>query len=128
MAVPGGRCIVTGEDAQALDAALSRSRSRRRDEQWCLAVDRVRYVGEPVAVALARDRYAAEDALEQIAVTYRPLPAVIDPVARAETDAPLLHTALGCNVVSDRVILLRRSRSGVRRGGAPDHDHDQIPT
>src|SRR5207302_2158203 len=71
-------------------------------EQWCLAVDRVRYVGEPVAVVLARDRHSAEDALEQIAVEYRPLPAVVDPEAAAAPDAPLLHPAVGSNILSDR--------------------------
>jgi pimeloyl-ACP methyl ester carboxylesterase len=45
-------------------------------EQWCLAMDRVRYVGEPVAVVLARNRDTAEDALEQVAVEYRPLPPI----------------------------------------------------
>jgi CO/xanthine dehydrogenase Mo-binding subunit len=45
---------------------------------------RVRYVGEPIAVVLARNRDTAEDALEQIAVEYRPLPPIVDP------EAPLL--------------------------------------
>ncbi len=47
--------------------------------QWCLAVDRVRYAGEPVAVAVAETRTLAEDALEAIAVDYRVLPAIVDP-------------------------------------------------
>ena len=56
-------------------------------ECWPIAVDRVRYVGEPVAVVVARDRYLAEDALDLIEVEYEPLPAVVDPVgaARART-------------------------------------------
>jgi 2-furoyl-CoA dehydrogenase large subunit len=71
-------------------------------EHWCLAVDRVRYVGEPVAVVLAEDRYRAEDALERIKVEYRPLPAVVDPVAAAAAGAPVLHDKVGANVVSER--------------------------
>jgi len=71
-------------------------------EQWCLAIDRVRYVGEPVAVVLARNRDTAEDALEQIAVEYRPLPPIVDPEAAAWPDAPLLHPAVGSNVISER--------------------------
>jgi aerobic carbon-monoxide dehydrogenase large subunit len=43
-----------------------------------LPSDRVRYVGEPVAVVIARDRYLAEDACELISVDYDPLPAVAD--------------------------------------------------
>src|SRR5262249_16782229 len=59
-------------------------------ECWPIAIDRVRYVGEPVAVVVASDRYRAEDALESIDVRYRPLPAVVDTVAATLPDAPLL--------------------------------------
>ena len=65
----------------------------------CLAVDRVRYVGEPVAAVAAVDRATAEDALERIRVEYEPLPAVVDPEAAMRADAPLLYPALGTNVV-----------------------------
>src|SRR5215472_6664113 len=43
-----------------------------------MAVDEVRYVGEIVACVVARNRYAAADALERIDVDYEPLPAVLD--------------------------------------------------
>ena len=69
---------------------------------YALAVDRVRYTGEPVAVVVARDRYGAEDALERIEVEYRELDPVVDPVAAAAPGAPLLHRDVGSNVVSDR--------------------------
>ena len=71
-------------------------------ECWALAIDRVRYVGESVAVVLAADRYLAEDALDLIEVEYRPLPAVVDPLEAASVDAPVLFPALGQNVVSER--------------------------
>ena len=93
-ALPGVAAIVTGDDARRWTRPFIAA-IKAPVEHWCLAVDRVRYVGEPVAVVLAGDRYAAADALEQIEVSYRPLPAVIDPVAAAEFAAPLLHTALG---------------------------------
>ena len=98
---PGVATIVTGDDARRWTRPFIAA-VKAPVEHWCLAVDRVRYAGEPVAVVLAGDRYAAADALEQIEVSYRPLPAMIDPVAAAEFAAPLLHTALGCNVISDR--------------------------
>ena len=69
---------------------------------YALAVDRVRYTGEPVAVVVARDRYGAEDALERIEVEYRELAPVVDAVAAAAPGAPLLHRDVGSNVVSDR--------------------------
>src|SRR5215475_8721828 len=46
---------------------------------YCAATDKVRFVGEPVAVIVARDRYTAEDAAELVDVHYEPLPAVLDP-------------------------------------------------
>ena len=51
--------------------------------QYAAAVDTVRYVGEPIAVVVARDRYLAEDAAELVEVDYDPLDAVLDPVAAA---------------------------------------------
>jgi carbon-monoxide dehydrogenase large subunit len=62
-----------------------------------LAVDEVRYVGDAVAVVVARDRYAAADALEAIEVDYEPLPAVVDMKAALADDAPLVHADLGTN-------------------------------
>ncbi len=55
-----------------------------------IAVDRVRHVGEIVALAVAGTRDAALDALERIAVEYEPLPAVTDALAAASPGAPLL--------------------------------------
>ena len=53
-----------------------------------IAADRVRHVGEIVALAVAETREAALDALERIAVDYQPLPAVTDALAAASPDAP----------------------------------------
>jgi CO/xanthine dehydrogenase Mo-binding subunit len=63
-----------------------------------LAGDRVRYVGEPVAVVVATSRYAAEDALEEIDVDYDPLPAVLDLAQAADGRPTLVHDDLGTNV------------------------------
>jgi len=53
----------------------------RRYLQLPLATDRVRYVGEPVALVVARSRAAAEDAAERVGVEFEPLPAVTDATA-----------------------------------------------
>lgn len=98
--IPGVTTIVTGDDARRWTHPFTAA-VKMPVEHWCLAIDRVRYVGEPVAVVLARDRYTAADAAERIEVSYRPLPAVIDPVSATDTSATVLHLALGCNVVSD---------------------------
>ena len=55
-----------------------------------LARDRVRHVGDPVAFVVADTVQRARDAAERIAVTYRPLPAVVDARAALATHAPLL--------------------------------------
>jgi 2-furoyl-CoA dehydrogenase large subunit len=101
LALPGIECIVTGVDARRWTRRFAVA-VKSLVEQWCLALDRVRYVGEPVAVALARDRTIAEDALERIAVEYQAFPAVLDPEAAASAEASLLHPAIGSNIVSDR--------------------------
>lgn len=67
-----------------------------------LAATVVRYVGEPVAVVLARNRYEAEDAAERLRVRYDPLPAIVDPEESAAPDAPVLHHGRTSNVVFTR--------------------------
>ena len=97
----GGRLRRDRRGCAALDAALLVA-VKAAMEQWCLAVDRVRYVGEPVAVVVARDRASPPRTRSRaIAVDYRPLPAVVDPRG-ALRRSPLLHPALGGNIVSDR--------------------------
>jgi aerobic carbon-monoxide dehydrogenase large subunit len=61
-----------------------------------LAIDTVNYAGDGVAVVIARDRYAAADALEAIEVDYDPLPAVVD-MEVALKDETLVHADLGTN-------------------------------
>ena len=90
LAMPGVNCVVTGEDARRWTRPFIAA-VKSPIEHWCLATERVRYQGEPVAIVVAGDRYRAEDALEAIDVTYRPLAAVLDPHSAAERD-----------VVSDR--------------------------
>ena len=51
-------------------------------EQPVLARDKVCYVGQPVAVVAARDRYGARDAIDLIQVDYEPLPPIVDPWKR----------------------------------------------
>ncbi|SEL20141.1 xanthine dehydrogenase family protein molybdopterin-binding subunit [Streptacidiphilus jiangxiensis] len=66
-------------------------------EHPALAVDEVRHVGDPVAVVVARDRYTAADALEDVLVDYEPLPPVLDLEAALADDAPLVHADKGTN-------------------------------
>ncbi|HEX6608480.1 MAG TPA: xanthine dehydrogenase family protein molybdopterin-binding subunit, partial [Chloroflexia bacterium] len=65
-----------------------------------LAQDKVRYVGEPIAMVVAESRYLAEDAAEQIVVDYEPLPAVVDLEAAMAPAAPLVHDDVGSNMAA----------------------------
>src|SRR5205814_918372 len=64
-----------------------------------LALERVRYVGEPIVAVAATSRAAAEDAARLVAVEYEPLPAVLDPGQALAPGAPLIHGELGDNLI-----------------------------
>ena len=64
-----------------------------------LATDRVRFVGEPVAIVVAETRAAAADAVELVDVDYDELPSVTDPEAALAPDAELQFPDLGTNLV-----------------------------
>ncbi|MEU9971056.1 xanthine dehydrogenase family protein molybdopterin-binding subunit [Streptomyces malaysiensis] len=66
-----------------------------------LARDRVRYVGEPVAVVIARDPYLAEDGLEAARVTYAPLPPITCEEQALAPDAPRVHAEAAENTLVD---------------------------
>lgn len=78
----------------------------RRPAPTCLAIDKVRFVGEPMAVVVATDPYIAEDALELIEADFDVLPAVVDAETALEKDSPLLYEEWGDNLI------LRYSVSG----------------
>jgi aerobic carbon-monoxide dehydrogenase large subunit len=70
----------------------------QKTERRPMAIGKVRYVGDPVAVVLAESLYAAEDARDQVEIDYAPLPAVTDPEAALAADASLLYEQFGSNV------------------------------
>jgi 2-furoyl-CoA dehydrogenase large subunit len=101
LAHDGVWAVITGEEVRKLtDPFLAAVKTPVR--QWALAVERVRYVGEPVALVVAENRYIAEDAAELVAIDYQPLAAVIDPVAACANDAPMIHPEAESNEVSVR--------------------------
>ncbi len=79
---PGVIGVLTGADVMALSRPFPAGIDSGTP-QYATAIDTVRYVGEPIAVVVARDRYLAEDAAELVDVDYDPLDAVLDPVAAA---------------------------------------------
>ncbi len=69
----------------------------------CLATDRARFAGEPVAAVAATSRALAEDAIERIRVDYEPLPAVVDAREAAKPESTPLFEEHGHNVMFQRV-------------------------
>src|SRR3990172_245578 len=70
----------------------------RIPDHYLLAIERVRYVGEPVAAVVAENPYIARDALDQIIVDYEPLPVVVDPEKALQKGSPVIHEKWKDNV------------------------------
>jgi 2-furoyl-CoA dehydrogenase large subunit len=101
LAQDGVWAVITGEEVRRLSDPFLIALKAPID-QWSLAVERVRYVGEPVALVVAESRYLAEDAGELVRIDYEPLPAVIDPRAACDPSGPLLHAQAKSNEISVR--------------------------
>ena len=100
-AAKGVAAVITGADVTKLGAPLLAG-VKANIACWPIAVEKVRYVGEPVAVVVAADRYLAEDALELIEVAYEPLPITLRPADALRPDSAVLHEGLGGNIARDR--------------------------
>lgn len=98
---PGVEAVLSGAELAALCRPLGNILTTGAPF-YPLAVDRVRYWGEPVAVVAADTRARAEDGVDAVVVDANPLPVVVDPIEAAEPGAPVLHPALDTNVVHDR--------------------------
>ena len=101
-AMPGVELVMTGAELAEHIGPIPRMTAFRAPDQRAVAVDRVRYVGEPVAVVVAADRYIAADAVGAISVEYEELPAVVDPAAATAGDAVRLHEDFERNIALDR--------------------------
>lgn len=88
--VPGVLGVLTGESL-TYDPSLRLHHGESRVDQPVLAIDRVRYVGEPVAVVIAETRAAAEEAARHVVVDVTPWPAVTDHDEAGLPGAPVLH-------------------------------------
>jgi len=99
--MPGVHAVFTGEDiAQKIKPLrVSGSSLLRQIKLYPLAVDKVRYFGEPLAVVVADNRYLAEDAVEVVSMDYEPLPVVVDPEAAMEPASACVHEDVGSNIV-----------------------------
>ena len=95
---PGVVAVLTGEDLAGLEPIplrLDFGIDLDPYLQHVLARNRVRYVGEPLAVVVAEDAYLAHDAADLVAVDLEELPVVLDPVAAVQDGAPSLWDGRG---------------------------------
>src|SRR5436309_3348687 len=112
LAAPGVVCALTGADLLELlppvpDTQLSLPSKWTalvqhkfiNPQQPLLAHDKVRHVGEAVAVIVAESRYAAEDAAQLVGLDLDPLPPVVDPEAALRPGAPIVHHKFHTNLI-----------------------------
>ena len=103
-ALPGVVAVLTGADLEAMtvpgpDPLLSLMRwTGPSPEFTLLATDKVRLVGDPVAVVVAESRYLAEDGCELVEVEYDDLPPVVNAAFALDPSSPPLFANLGDNI------------------------------
>jgi len=102
----GVLAIFTGKDLKSefnapLPVTVCFVPDKKYPNHYPIAVDKVLYAGEPVAIVLATSRAAAEDAGERIDIRYESLSPVLDIEKAIEKDAPVLHEEIGSNLSYD---------------------------
>ena len=118
--LPGVHAVLTAADVPAHAIIPNRipvPPGTERYLQPAIARDVVRYVGEPVALVVADDRYVAADALERIDVVYEPLPVCASTAAALDRGAPRLFPGTESNNVA--VISMRVGEAARALADAP---------
>ncbi len=103
LALPGVKCVITGDDTPKIKYGNWRLFPATQDE-YPLAVGKVRFVGDEVAAVAAVDPDTAQEALDLIRVEYEELPAVFDIESAMKKGAPIIHDECPDNVSVTRKI------------------------
>lgn len=107
-AMPGVVAVITGDDlvgvVEPYVGVLSHLAGLRSAPQMPMAVGRVRWQGEPVAMVLAQTRAEAEDAVAMIHLDTEDLPAATDMERALDPDAPVIHPEFGSNLAWTRTV------------------------
>jgi aerobic carbon-monoxide dehydrogenase large subunit len=108
-AIPGVVAVLTFADiaslAKPIPIRLYPLPGLQRFLQYPLAQDKVRYVGDPIAVVVAESRYIAEDGVDAVDVTYEPLTAVTDIHAALRGDT-VIHEEPGTNLAAQFTVAI----------------------
>ena len=122
--LPGVKCVITGEDTPKIKYGNWRLFPATQDE-YPLAVDKVRFIGDEVAAVAAVDSDTATEALALIDVEYEELPPVFDVLASIKKNAPVIHEATPNNISVDRQITYGDIKKGF---AASDYVREDIFT
>lgn len=101
--LPGVVYVLTGSETARQLVYWMQKPGMRTPERLSLAVDKTRFVGEPIVAVAAVSRAIAEDAVELISVDYEPLEAVTNAEKALEDGSPLLYDEWGDNVLFNDV-------------------------
>src|SRR5688572_20233247 len=94
----GVEAVLTGAQIAEFVAPMPIGTPYASPVHRAVAVDVVRYTGEPVAVVVAGDRYVARDAADAISVVYETLPAVVDPEVAMIGQPTVIHADFANNI------------------------------
>ena len=98
-ALKGVLAVITGKEVALETKPIPARAITKPAIQYVMAVDKVRYVGEPVAAVVAEDPSIAEDALDLIDVEYEPLRPVVKIEDAIKEDAPVIFEEAGSNIL-----------------------------
>src|SRR5918995_891089 len=115
-AMDGVEAVFTGTQVAEMLAPMPIGTPFPSPPHYAVAVDVVRYAGEPVAVVVASDRYTARDAADAIVVDIEPLPAVVDPELAMTGRPTVIHAEFPNNLA----VALVPSGTGVGADGSVD--------
>ena len=125
--LPGVEAVLSGNDFGS-DSPLDPNFGSVLKDHQIVAIEKVRYVGEPVAVVAAVDAETAEAALDLIEVEYEELPAVFTALEAVQKDAPLVHEGLvktysGSSPADGNIVRAVRIRHGDVAQGFVESDY-----
>ena len=106
--LPGVKGVITGQDILPVKYGIVPF----AQDEYALAIDKVRYVGDDVAAVVAVDEDTAQAALELIEVEYEPLPAVFDVEEAMKPGAPVIHEG----VVNNTSTAFRKEFGSIEEG------------
>lgn len=112
-ALPGVKAVITGQDIPP----VKWGNVYKAADQYTLAIDKVRHVGDAVAAIAAIDEETAEEALNLIRVEYDILPTVFDPVQAMKPASPRVHDDVENNI-ADRIV---KTYGDIERGFKESH-------